>query len=129
MKRSPLRPKLHTPAQLQIKERNKEIREAIAALNKRGRRGGSDKKFNNVPIWYDGIHFPSILQCDHYKEYRLLEKAKEIAEYDYEVDIPLHINSILLGNIRVDHKYYDLRHSCHVIAETKSEATKTDLWK
>lgn len=127
MKRSGFKRKILSPEEQKEKQRHKDIKDAINALNSKGRRN-NDKKFNNIPVWYDGIHFPSILQREHYKEYRILEKANEIAEYDYEVDIPLHKNGVLLGNIRVDHKYYDIKHQCHVIAETKSEATKTPLW-
>lgn len=70
-----------------------------------------------------------MIERDHYIEFQLLQKAHEIASYEFQRPFTLHFNGVKIGTIEPDHFYYDPEIDMHVVSDTKSPKSMTPLWK
>ena len=116
-----------TDAQKQLKDAYRKHKQDLKELA--GLKREDSGKHHKIPVWYDGIRFASTLQRNHYKEFKLLIAAKVIKDYDYEIDIPLHVNGIRIGHYRADHIYFDIEANLPVICDSKGKETQLFAWK
>lgn len=85
------------------------------------------RKYNNKPVYCDGIRFDSKLEMCRYQQLRLLEKAAKIEALETQVRIPLHVDGVKIGHYVADFRYKmggDI-----VVEDTKCAATKTPMYK
>tara|TARA_R100000808_G_scaffold15429_2_gene35704 strand:+ start:192 stop:539 length:348 start_codon:yes stop_codon:yes gene_type:complete len=87
------------------------------------------RKYNNQPVFFDGVRFDSKLEMHRYKQLRLLEKAGTINDLETQARIPLSVDGKKIGHYIADFRYK--MGDEVVIEDTKSPATKTPLynWK
>ena len=91
----------------------------------------SNIKYKNKKIEYDGIKFDSKLECERYKELKLLEKAKMIE--DLRLQVRLEIVPKQPGERNVvyvaDFMYFDKTLNKCIIEDTKGFKTKDYIIK
>lgn len=91
----------------------------------------SGSKYKNKKIKYDGIKFDSKLECERYKELKLLEKAKMIE--DLRLQVRLEIVPKQAGERNVvyvaDFMYFDKTLNKCIIEDTKGIKTKDYIIK
>jgi hypothetical protein len=93
-------------------------------------KSGSSKYKNNRIDTTDGT-FDSQLEYRRWQELKLLERAKHIKDLERQVKFVLVEKSKYGGEIRymADFVYIDLKTNEKVVEDTKSEATKTPLYR
>lgn len=90
-----------------------------------GRSGA--RKYNNQPVYCEGIRFDSKLEMYRYQQLRLLEKVDKIQALETQVRIPLHVEGVKIGHYVADFRY--LMGGDVVVEDTKSPATKTPMYR
>lgn len=81
------------------------LTETQFARMQRGLPIGQARKYLNVPTSADGILFQSALEARHYRVLALRQKAGEIRDLRWQVEIPLAIDGVKIGTYRADFTY------------------------
>ena len=91
------------------------------------------RRISKTTYW-DGIRFDSLIECERYKELRLLESAQQIEGLEPHKEFWLHApGGQQIGSYTCDAFYYDIKNRTWVVEDTKGDWSRglTDLfsWK
>lgn len=82
-------------------------------------------KFGAVKTTVDGIVFDSKHEAECWTQLRLREQAGEIRDLRRQGKFPLMVDGHFIGFYVSDFDYYDVRLETRIVADAKSEHTKT----
>lgn len=100
------------------------------ALKRSGfRYKASRNKFSAIKTTVDGITFDSKLEAKAYEELKLYQMGGLIRNLEIQVDIPLNVNDILIGNYRADFMFVHVKSRSEVVGEAKGQWTDLAKWK
>lgn len=86
-------------------------------------------KYKAIKTPVDGILFDSMLEARGYEELKLFQAAKLIKDLETQIDIPLHVNEVLIGNYRADYMFTHVKSGSVVVGEAKGQWTDLAKWK
>ena len=84
-------------------------------------------KYGAIRTEVDGITFASKKEARRYSELKLLERAGEIYELEWQVVYPLSVNGTRIGKIIPDFRYR--RGDAVVVEDVKSSPTITTIFR
>lgn len=80
-------------------------------------------KFNSKRTQLDGIWFDSKREAELYAQFKVMEKAGHIANFEVHPSFALEVNGVVIGKATLDFAYVDTRTGQKHVVDVKSEAT------